>query len=48
MKYIMKNCGCILSKSELTEHKTHGYRCPNHAENGIDFIKKNALTVAKR
>jgi len=47
MKYIMKNCGCIISKSELTEKKTCGYRCPNHPENGIDFIKKKCIDCGK-
>jgi len=47
MKYIMKNCGCIISKTELTEHKAHGYRCPNHAENGIDYVIKHCIDCNK-
>jgi len=43
MKYIMKNCGCIISKTELTEHKTCGYRCPNHPGNGIDYVEKKCI-----
>ena len=43
MKYIMKNCGCRLEKHELTEHNAHGYRCPNHPYNGIDYIEKKCI-----
>jgi len=43
MKYIMKNCGCRLEKDELTEHSSRGYRCPNHPDNGIDYVEKECI-----
>jgi NMD protein affecting ribosome stability and mRNA decay len=47
MKYIMKNCQCNLTKEELTEHNAHGYRCPNHPDNGIEFLMKNCIDCDK-
>lgn len=48
MKYIMKNCGCVLSKEDLTEHHSQGYRCPNHPSNGIDYMFKNCVDCGAR
>jgi len=47
MKYIIKNCGCCLSKSELTELNQFGYRCPKHPDNGIEYITKECVDCGK-
>ena len=35
----MKNCGCVIQFEYLHQTNDHQYRCPNHHNNGIDYVE---------